>query len=247
MDYKLVMYIGKDISCAIDINNQNQQYISMNGNMSISTLNINEFFENILDYYNIDESELSNIAPSVKIINGSAPRKYIDYLFDKFSDINDISIINATDILPIVVLQKNLIKINDEISIDFHDKKYKISTNSLMTFSIEESQNADTVLEIKDLDDFISFNGSNLYHDENITLKHERRILDLQAENKDLLSKCNIQESEIFDLKEKMEKMKNEISNLKHEANESKLFLEKCQVELTNAKEELRRKNDDDE
>lgn len=52
MKYELIVYLGKDLLIALDVNKNCMQYISIDGNTTCSSDNIEYFYEKLLDYYN---------------------------------------------------------------------------------------------------------------------------------------------------------------------------------------------------
>ena len=90
MKYELLIYAGSNTLSALNVDGDNMQYISMNGNTEHPDDDISEFYEHLLDYYNVDD--LSEIKAGVRIINGGTSKKNIEFLNRKMIKIDEFSI-----------------------------------------------------------------------------------------------------------------------------------------------------------
>ena len=269
MKYEVLIYAGSKMLTALDVDKK--QYISMQGNTEHPADDINGFYENLLDFYNVDD--LSEIKAGIRIINGGISRNNVVFLNEKFKNVQDYSIWRVEELLPIVVLDKSTIERNVTLKIRVYDRCYIISSDADFNINVSSditAEKIDNSFTLNDLTLLNNFNGLRLYSDSSKLKSLVNNINMLKDEINKQQEKNNYLRDYIEDLKytlsrEQEEKncLHNEFEKLTVELEENKMELnnkirdiyqskeqdisylaEKIQI-LENKKKELMSKNDD--
>ena len=148
MKYEILIYAGKEVFAALDVGDENVQYISMDGNQTHTSDDVSGFYENVLDYFNVDD--LSELKAGVRIINGGTSKKNIDYLYKKLEKISDFSLWKLEEILPIAVFQKNMILRNNSVTVGVYDRCCKLTMGNDDIINIENAEEAQYILKLED-------------------------------------------------------------------------------------------------
>ena len=161
MKYEVLIYAGSEVLLALDVDGDKMQYISMDGNQSHPADDVNGFYENILDYFNVDD--LSELKAGVRIINGGTSKKNIEFFNKKFIKVDDFSLWRTEELLPITVLQKSMIERNETITVSLYDRCYVLTADSAFNISVEHADEADKAMILEDFTLMNNFNGSNFH------------------------------------------------------------------------------------
>ena len=226
MKYEVLIYAGSKILTALDVDKK--QYISMQGNTEHPADDINGFYENLLDFYNVDD--LSEIKAGIRIINGGISRNNVVFLNEKFKNVEDYSIWRVEELLPIVVLDKSTIERNVTLKIRVYDRCYIISSDEDFNINVSSNITAEKIDNSFTLDDLTllnNFNGLRLYSDSNklTSLVNELNITKSKEEEKNRLFNSTLRlyeekKNEVLSIKSKINLLEIENMSLQQSNNE---------------------------
>lgn len=210
MEYKLIIYISSLYIQAIDFSNPNYpRHISVHGNIECDVNEITDFYECLLDEYNIDD--LSEIDIKVCIVNICSDKKYIDYLYGKFQNVKNVSLWDVKDVLPIILMSQHLSSANSTHVIQVLNQYYEVHVNVNFNFSIREYEFEEATDAVKiDLILFgllFCFNGSEFVIDDKMKLM-EKKAEELTEINELSSKKIKEQEKLIHDLQRQIDSIK---------------------------------------
>lgn len=192
MKYEILIYAGKEVFAALDVGDENVQYISMDGNQTHTSDDVSGFYENVLDYFNVDD--LSELKAGVRIINGGTSKKNIDYLYKKLEKISDFSLWKLEEILPIAVFQKNMILRNNSVTVGVYDRCCKLTMGNDDIINIENAEEAQYILKLEDFKQLNRFDITQNQDYTELVQKREHEVRELSCEIKKM--KTQIQELE---------------------------------------------------
>ena len=181
MKYELLIYAGSQVLSALNVDGDNTQYISMSGNIEQPADDINEFYENLLDYYNVDD--LSELKAGIRIINGGTSRKNIEFLFKKFLNTDNLSIWRTEEIIPVMLINNNMIDKGECVKVRVYDRCYAVSADEKFNVTVSDADSADNELRLEDFTLFNNFNGSDLKQDTELIEKLMLKISGLESVN----------------------------------------------------------------
>ena len=211
MKYELLIYAGSQVLSALDVDGERIQYISMLGNTEHSADDVNGFYEQLLDYYNVDN--LSEIDTDIRIINGDMSQNNILFFLEKLKKIKTFSIWRIEELLPIVLINNNMIDKDKCVKVRVYDRCYAVSADEKFNVTVSDADNADNELRLEDFTLFNNFNGSDLKQDTELIEKLMLKISGLESVNDE---RNNM-----------IERLKDEISSLRQEKADLKAELEK--------------------
>ena len=203
--YELIIYAGKKILSAYDVTGN--KAISIDGNTSCSSSEINYFYDCLLDYYNVDD--LEEIDAGVRIINGGISEKCFRVFSEKFGKLTEFSMWRVEELLPIVLLEHNRIDKKQTINVSICGESYQVSTDTAFAFSVAAtSENADLVLKLEELAILNHFNGTHFHGDEEETSRLQRMIAELEVKYNSADENARIYYQECCNLKKQLDAIK---------------------------------------
>lgn len=212
MKYEVLIYAGSEVLIALDVDGDKMQYISMDGNQSHPADDANGFYENILDYFNVDD--LSELKAGVRIINGGTSKKNIEFFNKKFIKVDDFSLWRTEELLPITVLQKSMIERNSIIKVAVYDRCYKIAADSTFNISVEDADIADKVMTLEDFTLMNNFNGSNFHSNTDEVKDLTVRLYEAEHVIKELERKYRESEQNVFMIREDVANLNKKVLDL---------------------------------
>ena len=218
MKYEVLIYAGKEILTALDVDGENIQYISMDGNQSHPADDVNGFYENLLDYFNVDD--LSELKAGVRILNGGTSEKNIKFFSEKFIKTEKFSLWRVEEILPIAVLKKNMIDENDSLSLRIYEKCYKVTSDDNFNISIDSSDEANIDMTLEDFTLLNDFSKSNFQRVKELKIYHlesEHQIKELEKKNRESEQELFALKQIVSELTEKMNSLNFDLSEIKQE------------------------------
>lgn len=213
MQYEIYVFIDKEKIAAYSLTGSGMTGISMSGNAVHSVNDLSGFYDNLLDYFNVDN--LNECNALVRIISFDADKDHINTISGFFSGVENISLQRIEDVLPMILLNKGMLKKNTEISVNVFDNIYKVPVDENFNVTVEKSDAAELTLSIDDFRFITHFNGNGFAGEEDVDelgAQNER----LQAENTELRSKCEkimADEEELFKQIDSLQNQINKINN----------------------------------
>lgn len=214
MKYDILIYTGSEVLTALNVSDEAIQHVSMGGNITHPADDVTGFYENILDYYNVDS--LSEISAGVRIINAETDAKNIRYLFDKLTGLSDFSLWKIKELIPFVLLQKNMISQSSSVKVKIYDNCYIVSTDKDFNFSIDYT-NAKPDFEFC-LEDFTvlnNFNGKKFSSDLQETDKLKSLIENLEQSEKKLKKDLILKNRYLMELERELSELKQNTIEMK--------------------------------
>ena len=182
MKYELLIYAGSQVLSALDVDGERIQYISMLGNTEHSADDVNGFYEQLLDYYNVDN--LSEIDTDIRIINGDMSQNNILFFLEKLKKIKTFSIWRIEELLPIVLINNNMIDKGKCVKVRVYDRCYAVSTDEKFNVTASVADSADNELHLEDFTLFNNYNGVNFKQDTELIENLMDKIRNLEEENR---------------------------------------------------------------
>lgn len=202
MKYEMILYAGSRTLTAFDVTGN--RYISIEGNRSCLSGEVNYFFECLLDYYNVDD--LQELDSCVRIISGNSSEKNIRFFAEKFGKLAEFSIWRAEELLPIVLLEDNRINRAETVYVKIYDQTYNVTTDAAFNFTVTGTdQKAGIELALEELTLMNHFNGVHFHGDEEEAKRLHSLVKELEKSRDDLLRKLADKTQECTNLKKELD------------------------------------------
>lgn len=179
----------------------------MDGNQSHPSDDVSGFYENVLDYFNVDD--LSELKAGVRIINGGTSKKNIEFFNKKFIKVDDYSLWRTEELLPITVLQKSMIERNESIAVSLYDRCYSITADSSFNISVEDTDEAYKTMVLEDFTLINNFNGSNFHSNSDEVRELKSQLYEYKSEIESLTKLYRENQQNIYELEQKYSLLNN--------------------------------------
>ena len=201
MNIQLIILLTKTklFACEID-NNGKAETISIKGNTEIKCEgkeSVDELITCLFDAFNIDNFAEENF--DIVIIESDADKEIIKYLATRCDGASKFNIISMENILPFIATNKNMVKANEEIIVNFAGYFYKITCNENSIVKVGKARKSENAVELQD-NDFACF-----YHfvADSVAITTSKNKLQEAKEEIDLLHrKLSSYEKELRELRE---------------------------------------------
>ena len=209
MDYNLLVCASTKDWMAIDVNSDGDcDRISFDGNEMVEVLSIESLdyvCHQILDYYNIENFD--DIALNIKVVVIGEYSDLITELFMRMKNVKEINIIDAKNVIPILVLKSCVVKQDSVIDIKCMDQDYTMQVDSNLIVSFSSDKAGETiVVEPDHFSILFQFDCNNLISDEKeLKMLETKYAKDIEEKQKEM-EKQKKSYSELLEKYKKLEK-----------------------------------------
>lgn len=211
--YRLLIFFNNNNICAVEaLNKCTINKIGFHGNEYFhyeSTTDIDVFYEELTDHYNVND--LSELNIHINIIDCNASKQSIMVFLQKTSSCTHISLNKIEDVIPAILTQKELHKTTDDVCVNFLNCKYTYSLSD-NCYSLEEMDNVDKQIYLS-LEDFNSLLFWSKYSSSDLKKQLEEKMNIIKG-NEALLAQKS---QEIDKLKKEMTSFYKRLDPIKEE------------------------------
>ena len=154
MPIQLIIFITKTKIFASEINSSGKaEVISINGNTEIKyegKESVDELITCLFDAFNIDDFAEDNF--DIIILESDADREVIKYLETKCTGAIKFNIISVEKLLPVIASNKNLLKMDKEVTVTFANHFYKIFCANSNIVNVEKIANSESAIVLQEND-----------------------------------------------------------------------------------------------
>ena len=210
MPIQISIFLTKSKIFACEIkNNGKAETISIKGNSEIKCEGkecVDELIACLFDAFNIDDFSDDNF--DIVIVESSADRGVIKYLETKCAGAGKFNIFSMEKLLPVIVSNKNLIKITENITVSFAEEFYNISCdkNAVIKINVGKQDKKSILLNQDDFAIIFNFRlVENKKENEKTVFKYEKDIKKYKQTILDLNKKVNDLQKELQEAKKSLD------------------------------------------
>lgn len=245
MEYQILIFMTEKLLSAVEMVSENDcERISIDGNETVEyrgEQDIRNFCDCIKEYYSIDE--FSDLEMEIDLVYGNTEQRYLAYLINLITGCNKISVIELKKILPVILLQRKMIRKNEDVPVVFQGESYQVQCDSTMQIKVEKIAVNGVGKQIKyeDFSFLYYFDAKNLSNDISSSKVYKENVLKIDTikqqldeknkqnmllqEQRDMMS-AQVEDANksIISLKDRIGSYEKTIASLKQE--KEKMFLE---------------------
>ena len=190
MEYQVLIFMTEKSLSAVETVSENDcEIISIDGNETMEyqeEKDIRKFCDCIKEYYSIDE--FSDLEMEIDLVYGNTEKQYLTYLINQVTGCNKFSVIELKKILPVILLQRKMIRKNEDFLVAFLGESYLVQCDNTLRIMVEKTADngAGERIQYEDFSLLFYFDVKKLSDDFGDSKVNEKNILKIEAIEKQL-------------------------------------------------------------
>lgn len=185
MEYQVLIFMTEKYLSAVEMVSENDcERISIDGNETVEykdEKDIRKFCDYIKEYYSIDE--FSDLEMEIDLVYGNTEQRYLTHFINLIKGCNKISVIELKKILPVILLQKKMIRKNENVLGAFLGESYQVRCDNAMQITAEKTvvNGIGKQIKYEDFSFLYYFDAKNLSNDISSSKAYKENVLKIDT------------------------------------------------------------------